>query len=125
MDSKLLSPEDRHDIERSFDAIDDEKIGKIDVDRLYVLFLGLGYSTNHPHVSKVDLAAYVPQFRHDAVDLDDVLRIFSCVSFYSHSLWRNCSFRLNVFLFVCFVAHLFVSVSFLEAMSLSCQVYMT
>ena len=74
----MLSTEDVKDIEQSFQVLDDAKIGTIDMDRFYTLWLGLGFD---PRISKDELAVrYVPQDRQGAITLHDVLEITSCVS---------------------------------------------
>ena len=79
----LLSPENRSDIEQSFHVLDDTREGTISMDKVYTLWLGLGFDRTIP---QADLAAHIPQDRHDAVTLDDVLLIMSGVS---HDSWSK------------------------------------
>ena len=72
-----LSNEDRRDIEQSFHVLDDDRVGTISMDHFYTLWLGLGFDDA---ISQADLAAHVPQDRHEAITLEDVHRIASCVS---------------------------------------------
>jgi Ca2+-binding EF-hand superfamily protein len=77
----MLSTDDVKDIEQSFQVLDDSKVGTIDMDRFYTLWLGLGFD---PSISKDELAAlHVPQDRLDVITLDDVLTITSRV----RSVW--------------------------------------
>lgn len=71
----MLSTDDVKDIEQSFQVLDDSKVGTIDMDRFYTLWLGLGFD---PSISKDELAAlHVPKDRQDVITLDDVLTITS------------------------------------------------
>mmetsp|Transcript_31916 Transcript_31916/g.48235 ORF Transcript_31916/g.48235 Transcript_31916/m.48235 type:complete len:142 (-) Transcript_31916:1137-1562(-) len=69
-----LSKEDETDIRASFEVLDEEKTGFIDLDRLYVLWIGLGFARN---VSLHDLSIYIPENKHEAINLDDVIRVIS------------------------------------------------
>jgi Ca2+-binding EF-hand superfamily protein len=82
----MLSTEDVKDIEQSFQALDDAKVGTIDIDRFYTLWLGLGFD---PSVSKDQIATlHVLQERLDFITLDDVLTITSRVSYLCTS-WKH------------------------------------
>jgi hypothetical protein len=67
---------DEFDIRESFDALDDEKLGRLCLDRFYVLYLGLGY----PKLTKDELEQQVRSRQTDAcVTIDTVLKILSQV----------------------------------------------
>lgn len=71
-----LSKEDVTDIRASFEVLDEEKTGFIDLDRLYVLWIGLGFDTN---VSLHDLSICIPENKYEAINLDDVIKVISMV----------------------------------------------
>lgn len=66
------------DVQDAFTVLDDAKVGLIDLDRFYTLWLGLGFDRT---MTKADLAAYIPQGQYNAITLEQVLRITSRVSF--------------------------------------------
>ena len=85
----VLSQDNRRDIEQSFQVLDDDRVGTISMDRVYTLWLGLGFDSTIP---QADLAAHIPQDRHEAVTLEDVLQIMSGVSIPSFSA-EDCTRR--------------------------------
>jgi len=65
---------DIEDIRASFDVLDEEKTGLIDMERFHILWVGLGFDAN---VSVTDLSIHVPQDRHQAITPNDVLTVIS------------------------------------------------
>jgi hypothetical protein len=65
------------DIRESFDAMDDEKLGRLSIDQVYTLYLGLGY----PKLTVLELRNKVRaiQSEDEAVTVDTVLQILSKV----------------------------------------------
>lgn len=68
-----LSQEDIRDIESSFHVLDDAKVGFIDSERVYTLWLGLGFDRT---ISKADLLFD----DRTSFTLENVLKITSRVS---------------------------------------------
>lgn len=73
----LLTAQDAVDIQSSFAVMDTCKTGLIHMDSFYTLWLGLGFST----MSKHELAVFIPQNKHEAITLTDVMNICSRVSY--------------------------------------------
>lgn len=71
-----------HDIRESFSALDDDKLGFLDIDGLYLLYLGLGY----PYMDKEDLMKQMwPEESDDIehVTVEKVLAFLDNVRCYS------------------------------------------
>jgi hypothetical protein len=73
---------DEFDIRESFEALDDEKFGRLTMDQFYTLYLGLGY----PQLTKPDLRGKVHAIqREESVTIEIVLQILSKVRDYGDS----------------------------------------
>jgi len=70
----LLSSKDIKDIQASFNVLDEEKTGFIDLARFHILWIGLGFDAN---VSIDDLSIGIPEDRHQSITPNDVLTIIS------------------------------------------------
>lgn len=67
---------DEFDIRESFDALDDEKLGRLSIDCFYTLYLGLGY----PKQSKEALKEQVNARQTDEyLTIDTALKILAQV----------------------------------------------
>jgi hypothetical protein len=67
---------DEFDIRESFEALDDEKFGRLTMDQFYTLYLGLGY----PQLTKPDLRGKVHAIQsEESVTIEVVLYILSQV----------------------------------------------
>lgn len=51
----MMNADDEHSIRESFAAVDDDKLGFLELDALYMLYLGLGY----PYIDKEELARQI------------------------------------------------------------------
>jgi hypothetical protein len=68
---------DEYDIRESFDALDDEKLGRLTVDQSYTLYLGLGY----PRMALPEWRSKVHAIQsEETVAIDTVIKILSKVT---------------------------------------------
>ena len=69
---------DEHDIRESFAALDDDKLGFLELDALYIMYLGLGYT----YMDKDELARQIwpePSVHPQHVTVEEVLRFLGNV----------------------------------------------
>mgnify|MGYP000556342408 CR=1 FL=1 len=77
---------DEFDIRESFEALDDEKLGRLTMDQFYTLYLGLGY----PQLTKPDLRGKVSAIQsEESVTIEVVLYILSQVRIVKLLCMRN------------------------------------
>lgn len=69
----MMTPEDERDVRLSFDALDEDRTGRIGLEALHILWLALGYG----RITEADLKL---QVEGSSFKMGEVLTIFSKVS---------------------------------------------